>query len=650
MRLETIRIRTLAAALSCAALLAVAPAFAATITIVNNDGVGEGFNDPTPVAPVGGNPGVTIGQQRLAVFNHAAAIWGALLPSTVEIRVQAQFNPQTCTATSATLGSAGAINFLANYPSAPFANTWYSVALANKISGADLHVNNDINATFNSNLGTSPTCGFTWYYGLDGNEGTATELLPVVLHELGHGLGFQTTTSGTTGNLNGGFPSIADRFLFSTANGLHWNEMTAAQRAASAIACNKLCWDGPSVRGTSGLVLGPKPLLRVNAPGAIAGDYEIGAAAFGPAISTVNITGNVVLYDDGVPAADVNDACEGAINGPALNGNIALINRGTCPFVDKVANAQAAGAIAVIIADNAAGCPPAGLGGANPAITIPAVRVTQADGNLLKANLVGQNVTLFNDPSKLAGATFGNRVLMYSPNPFVGGSSVSHWDVSAEPNLLMEPAINGNLHDTVDMTINHFSDIGWLDAATSISIAPGYIDAGDDGVRIEWYSAAASERTWEAERTEGEDGVWARAGQVDVTGRNALLLTDTAVEPGRTYGYRLKTVGDADPTVSEVVWVSTPVAGAATLALEGAQPNPAVRGLNVAFTLTGVSTAKLELYSVAGRQVGSMDLTGKGPGRHVVDFAAGRKVPSGTYFLKLSQNDQSVTKTVVVVN
>ena len=38
---------------------------AATITVVNMDGAGEGFNDPTPVAPVGGNPGTTLGAQRL---------------------------------------------------------------------------------------------------------------------------------------------------------------------------------------------------------------------------------------------------------------------------------------------------------------------------------------------------------------------------------------------------------------------------------------------------------------------------------------------------------------------------------------------------------------------------------------------------------
>ena len=45
---------------------------AATVTIINLDGSGEGFNDPTPASPVGGNPGVTIGAQRLIVFQFAA--------------------------------------------------------------------------------------------------------------------------------------------------------------------------------------------------------------------------------------------------------------------------------------------------------------------------------------------------------------------------------------------------------------------------------------------------------------------------------------------------------------------------------------------------------------------------------------------------
>ena len=94
------------------ALLVSLPAEAATIVIVNNDGAGEGFNDPTPAAPVGGNPGTTIGQQRLNVFQHAADIWGGLLPSDVTIRVRATFDALSCDATGAVLGARGPLDSL----------------------------------------------------------------------------------------------------------------------------------------------------------------------------------------------------------------------------------------------------------------------------------------------------------------------------------------------------------------------------------------------------------------------------------------------------------------------------------------------------------------------------------------------------------
>ena len=55
-------------------LLAGAASASATITIVNIDGAGEGFNDPTAAAPVGGNAGLTVGQQRLNCFQEAANI------------------------------------------------------------------------------------------------------------------------------------------------------------------------------------------------------------------------------------------------------------------------------------------------------------------------------------------------------------------------------------------------------------------------------------------------------------------------------------------------------------------------------------------------------------------------------------------------
>ena len=45
----------------------------------------------------------------------------------------------------------------------------------------------------------------------------------------------------------------------------------------------------------------------------------------------------------------------------AVNGKIALIDRGTCTFPEKVKTAQNAGAIGVIIVDNVAGSPPPDL-------------------------------------------------------------------------------------------------------------------------------------------------------------------------------------------------------------------------------------------------------------------------------------------------
>ena len=76
---------------------------AATIVIVNNNAAGVGFNDTTPVAPVGGNTGTTLGQQRLIAFQAAASIWGATLDSNVTIVIRSQFTALTCTATTATL-------------------------------------------------------------------------------------------------------------------------------------------------------------------------------------------------------------------------------------------------------------------------------------------------------------------------------------------------------------------------------------------------------------------------------------------------------------------------------------------------------------------------------------------------------------------
>jgi hypothetical protein len=128
------------------ALAPAAPAFAnATITIVNGNGPGVGFNDPTLVAPVGGNAGTTLGQQRLIAFQAAADIWGATLDSNVPITILSTFEALNCNATQAVLGSAGTIFIYANfpavapYPGPQFAQTWHSQALTNKRGGQQVN-------------------------------------------------------------------------------------------------------------------------------------------------------------------------------------------------------------------------------------------------------------------------------------------------------------------------------------------------------------------------------------------------------------------------------------------------------------------------------------------------------------------------------
>ncbi len=430
---------------------------AATIVILNGDAPGVGFNDTTPVSPVGGNPGTTLGQQRLNAMQYAANIWGALLVSSSTITVRATWEALPCAANSGTLGSAGAANIFRGFAQVPHEDTWYGSALANALTGVDLSGNHEINARFNVNLGNTGCLeGSPFYLGLDTNHGTAVNLVNVALHEFSHGLGFQTFTTSSTGVQNGGFPSIYDRFLFDNTSQKLWINMTDAERQASAINTGNLAWNGAIVKNHVRDVQPSTPLLKVNSPGAI--NYRVGTASFGPALSSPGITANVA---QSAPA----DGCTALTNPAEISGKIALIDRGNCNFSVKVKNAQNAGAVGVVIADNVAGAV-AGMSGTDATITIPSVRITLADGNTIKGQLAtGVNATLLLDFTVSAAADAAGRALMNTPNPIVVGSSVSHWDSSSFPNQLMEPNISGDLKHFVtppyDLTTSLFRDLGW---------------------------------------------------------------------------------------------------------------------------------------------------------------------------------------------
>ncbi len=438
-----------------------------------------GYNDPTPAAPVGGNPGLTLGEQRRIATQHAANLWAATLTSAATIRINAQFTAQSCTETSATLGSAGPIGNFRNFPEAPFQDTWYPSALRNKLAGNEATAGSaQLQINFNVNLGT-PGClsASPWYFGVDNNPPPgAINLVVVLLHEFGHGLGFTVgPTNGQTGARSSNSPSIWERYMLDNQTGKTWFEMTNAERAASAIGIDRLVWSGPQVTAAV-----PSVLQQGIATASVTGPavrspltVNVGEASFGPAISSTPFTGEVA------PVVDQPDGITGLAcvplspaNARAVQGRIALVDRGTCNFIVKTANLQAAGAIGMLVADNVAAAIPPNVGGVNPAATIPSASVRQVDGNFIKEQLkrrsrstTGVFVTLTRTGTQFAGADAAGRIKLFTPNPFQGGSSVSHYDVTAFRHQLMEPAINGDLTQSVippqDLTFRLFQDIGW---------------------------------------------------------------------------------------------------------------------------------------------------------------------------------------------
>ena len=477
---------------------------AAKMTIVNVDKAGVGFNDPTPAAPIGGNAGTTLGQQRMNVFLKAAEIWGAVLESDIEIKVQASFAPNTdCTPTQGVLAFAGPSRIVANFEGAPMQNVWYPVALANKLAKRDvLPEFADINASFNSAVGT-PTCLTTrpWYLGLDHNEGKASDLLATVLHELGHGLGMTGVTNPDTGEMSRGFPSVFELNALDSQTGLRWDQMSPTQRTVSALNTGRLVWGGAATRNASRAKLQAMPFLQVTGAAGISGNYEIQQATFGTVLGpNSSFSGKLVLATDAADAIgpSANDGCSAFSNAAAMRGNIALIERGPaggdCTFILKATNAKNAGAIAVVIYDDSRGdeeCTLPPMGGDPVDLGLPAVGIRRRDGlpmrDALAANATALSASLKTDASQVLGADANGNVRLYAPCTYDPGSSIHHWDTAASPNLLMEPYINADLKGDLDLTVNYLLDIGWGAAAPNNPPvqpgAPGAPTTGRKGPR-----------------------------------------------------------------------------------------------------------------------------------------------------------------------
>lgn len=231
----------------------------ADVIIVNNDSAGEGFNDLTSVAAVGGNTGTTLGAQRLNVFQRAADILNSTFNITAPVKVASTFDPLTCTSSYGTLGQAGPATVEFDYATRSITPH----ALYNQQVGSDADAGSvEITAQFNSSIDNNDNCLFNtnWYYGYDAPSGNDSSLLSVVLHEVLHGMGFLSYlqpdgTSGAGWNTSGGFVEGFDPYTYllkDASTGQMLTDQTSGTRYNVMRSGTDLVWSGSEANGESG--------------------------------------------------------------------------------------------------------------------------------------------------------------------------------------------------------------------------------------------------------------------------------------------------------------------------------------------------------------------------------------------------------------
>ena len=295
----------------------------------------------------------------------------------------------------------------ANSTASPFG--WHDI---NGNSGAEFTItrgNNvwardDLNA--NNNGGTSPDGGSDLVFSAPYDISVSAELQldaaiinlfywNNLMHDVWYQYGFDET-SGNFQENNYGKGGVGSDFVFADAqdgsgtNNANFSPLPEGQNPRMQM----YLW-------TSG---GGDEKFIVTSPTDIAGEYNAVQAGFGNnRLNTTPVIGKLVLVDDGSTSSTL--ACETIVNGAQVTGNIAVIDRGSCNFDDKILRAQAAGAIAVVMINNVGGATIV-MGGDAGNVNIPSVMISMADGNLLKNQMTSKDVVVTMYDSSGGGAFY----------------------------------------------------------------------------------------------------------------------------------------------------------------------------------------------------------------------------------------------------
>lgn len=134
--------------------------------------------------------GETWPAEALSAFEYAMSIWETHLDSDVPVRIEATWQSLD----DNVLGNAGP-TLIAQIPPIGEPDTWYSIAQASAMTGQDIvGSNQDVDYDIVINI----NCAFAdWYFGQDSNPPSGLiDFVTVLLHEIGHGIGFIGSMSG----------------------------------------------------------------------------------------------------------------------------------------------------------------------------------------------------------------------------------------------------------------------------------------------------------------------------------------------------------------------------------------------------------------------------------------------------------------------
>lgn len=295
---------------------------------------------------------------------------------------------------------------------------------------------------------------WAYYYGMDEEAGN-----------------YQTNNFGRGGNDNDPVE----------ANGLDGEDVGNANfsltRDGSSGFLQMYKWTGGA--GTS--------FLNIDEPAAIASKLETGSCDFCSPVSTTPLTGKVVIVQDLVGSS--TDGCEEITNIDELAGNIALIDRGSCLFVDKVENAEDAGAIAVVICNFEDGL--VRMGGTSDT-DLQGLFIERRDCDAIKASIAdGQEVILTFQtvtpdnvgPSQIAGS-YDNGIIAHE---YGHGISSRLTGGPRSVCLFNDEQMGEGWSDFVALVLTHEAG----DAGTDIRGIGNYVTTGEPegrGIRRRPYS------------------------------------------------------------------------------------------------------------------------------------------------------------------